>query len=57
MYGIEDDAGNINYFNAGVLFGAIDVALFVIVIGGFLGVTMATGRSRRASGGCAAPKR
>jgi uncharacterized ion transporter superfamily protein YfcC len=26
-----------------VLFGAIDVALFIIVIGGFLGVTMATG--------------
>ena len=27
----------------GVLFGAIDVALFIIVIGGFLGVTMQTG--------------
>jgi uncharacterized ion transporter superfamily protein YfcC len=43
LYGIEDEAGNINYYNSGVLFGAIDVALFIIVIGGFLGVTMATG--------------
>ena len=43
LYGIEDDKGNINYYNSGVLFGAIDVALFIIVIGGFLGVTMRTG--------------
>jgi len=43
LYGIEDEAGNINYYNSGALFGAIDVALFIIVIGGFLGVTMATG--------------
>jgi uncharacterized ion transporter superfamily protein YfcC len=43
MYGIEDEAGNINYYNSGSLFGAIDVALFIIVIGGFLGVTMRTG--------------
>jgi uncharacterized ion transporter superfamily protein YfcC len=43
LYGIEDDQGNINYYNSGVLFGAIDVALFIIVIGGFLGVTMKTG--------------
>jgi uncharacterized ion transporter superfamily protein YfcC len=43
LYGIEDEAGNINYYNSGVLFGAIDVALFIIVIGGFLGVTMQTG--------------
>jgi uncharacterized ion transporter superfamily protein YfcC len=43
LYGIENDEGNINYYNSGVLFGAIDVALFIIVIGGFLGVTMATG--------------
>jgi uncharacterized ion transporter superfamily protein YfcC len=43
LYGIEDDQGNINYYNSGVLFGAIDVALFIIVIGGFLGITMATG--------------
>ncbi len=43
LYGIEDAKGNINYYNEGVLFGAIDVALFIIVIGGFLGVTMRTG--------------
>jgi uncharacterized ion transporter superfamily protein YfcC len=43
LYGIENDKGNINYYNSGTLFGAIDVALFIIVIGGFLGVTMNTG--------------
>lgn len=43
LYGIEDDTGNISYYNTGALFGAIDVALFIIVIGGFLGVTMRTG--------------
>jgi uncharacterized ion transporter superfamily protein YfcC len=43
LYGIEDAKGNINYYNSGFLFGAIDVALFIIVIGGFLGVTMQTG--------------
>ena len=35
--------GNINYYNSGTLFGAIDIALFILVIGGFLGVTMKTG--------------
>lgn len=43
LYGIQDSKGNINYYNSGSLFGAIDVALFIIVIGGFLGVTMRTG--------------
>jgi uncharacterized ion transporter superfamily protein YfcC len=43
MYGIEDDTGNVDVWNYGELFGAIDVALFVLVIGGFLGVTMKTG--------------
>jgi uncharacterized ion transporter superfamily protein YfcC len=43
LYGIEDQTGNINYYNSGTLFGAIDIALFIIVIGGFLGVTMKTG--------------
>src|SRR6188768_1432965 len=43
LYGIENNKGNINYYNTGTLFGAIDVALFIIVIGGFLGVTMRTG--------------
>src|SRR6478672_166579 len=43
MYGIQDDTGNISYWNTGELFGAIDVAMFIIIIGGFLGVTMKTG--------------
>jgi uncharacterized ion transporter superfamily protein YfcC len=43
LYGIEGKRGQINYYNSGFLFGAIDVALFIIVIGGFLGVTMRTG--------------
>jgi uncharacterized ion transporter superfamily protein YfcC len=43
LYGIENDKGNINYYNSGSLFGAIDIALFILVIGGFLGVTMKTG--------------
>ena len=43
MYGIEDKKGNISPYNTGALFGAIDVALFILVIGGFLGVTMKTG--------------
>ncbi|HEX5015029.1 MAG TPA: YfcC family protein [Candidatus Limnocylindrales bacterium] len=43
LYGIEGADGSISYYNSGELFGAIDVALFVLVIGGFLGVTMQTG--------------
>ena len=43
MYGIESDTGNVDVWNTGVLFGAIDVAMFVLIIGGFLGVTMKTG--------------
>jgi len=43
LYGIEDAKGNINYYNSGSLFGAIDIALFILVIGGFLGITMKTG--------------
>jgi uncharacterized ion transporter superfamily protein YfcC len=43
LYGVENTAGNINYYNSGSLFGAIDIALFILVIGGFLGVTMKTG--------------
>src|SRR3954469_2003682 len=43
LYGIENSKGQISYYNSGFLFGAIDVALFIIVIGGFLGVTMRTG--------------
>jgi len=44
LYGVEDPAtGTIDVYNEGSLFGAIDVALFILVIGGFIGVTMRTG--------------
>ncbi|MFL5774937.1 MAG: YfcC family protein [Chloroflexota bacterium] len=44
LYGIESaEDGSISIWNSGELFGAIDVALFILVIGGFLGVTMQTG--------------
>lgn len=43
MYGIEAADRSISVWNEGVLFGAIDVALFILVIGGFLGVTMQSG--------------
>ena len=43
LYGIEAEDGSIDVWNSGELFGAIDVALFILVIGGFLGVTMQTG--------------
>jgi uncharacterized ion transporter superfamily protein YfcC len=43
LYGIEAEDGSISFYNSGELFGAIDVALFILVIGGFLGVTMKTG--------------
>ncbi len=44
LYGIEDPTtGNIDVFNEGTLFGAIDVALFILVIGGFLAITMKSG--------------
>jgi len=43
-YGIKSpEDGSISVYNSGELFGAIDVALFILVIGGFLGVTMKTG--------------
>jgi uncharacterized ion transporter superfamily protein YfcC len=35
LYGIEDpETGNVDVFNSGSLFSAIDVALFILVIGG-----------------------
>ena len=43
MYGLEGEDGTISVYNVGALYGAIDVALFVLVIGGFLAMTMATG--------------
>jgi uncharacterized ion transporter superfamily protein YfcC len=51
LYGIESaEDGSISVWNSGELFGAIDVALFIIVIGGFLGVTMKTGAIQGAIG-------
>ena len=41
--GIEGEDGSVSVYNWGGLYGAIDVALFVLIIGGFLGMTMATG--------------
>src|SRR3954447_3134380 len=44
LYGVEDPAtGNVDVYNSGSLFGAIDVALFILVIGGFIAITMKTG--------------
>ena len=43
LYGIEGEDGSVSVWNSGELFGAIDVALFILIIGGFLGVTMKTG--------------
>jgi uncharacterized ion transporter superfamily protein YfcC len=51
LYGIEAEDGSISFYNSGELFGAIDVALFVLVIGGFLGVTMKTGAIQGGIGG------
>ena len=42
-YGIQAADGNVSPYNTGTLYGAINVALFVLVIGGFLGLTMKTG--------------
>jgi uncharacterized ion transporter superfamily protein YfcC len=42
-YGIQAEDGTISVYNFGELYGAIDVAFFVLVIGGFLAITMATG--------------
>src|SRR5512136_2147301 len=43
MYGVQDRSGNVNVYNSGDLYGAIDVAMFILMIGGFLGVTRKTG--------------
>src|SRR5262252_132195 len=42
-YGIQAADGSVSPYNSGTLYGAINVALFVLVIGGFLGLTMRTG--------------
>ena len=43
LYGSKTRRGTSASGTTGSLFGAIDVALFIIIIGGFLGVTMKTG--------------
>ena len=43
MFGIQGDDGSVSVYNSGGLYGAIDVALFVLIIGGFLGITMSSG--------------
>jgi uncharacterized ion transporter superfamily protein YfcC len=43
IYGIQNAEGNVDPDNIGTLYGAINVALFVLVIGGCLGLTMKTG--------------
>jgi uncharacterized ion transporter superfamily protein YfcC len=43
MYGILGADGQVSPYAEGALYGAIGVALFVLMIGGFLGVTMRSG--------------
>jgi uncharacterized ion transporter superfamily protein YfcC len=43
MFGIQGEDGSVSVYNSGELYGAIDVALFVLIIGGFLGITMSSG--------------
>ncbi|NTU84253.1 MAG: YfcC family protein [Chloroflexales bacterium] len=43
MYGIQAEDGSVDPYNTGSLYGAIDVALFILIIGGFLGIAMKTG--------------
>jgi uncharacterized ion transporter superfamily protein YfcC len=43
MYGIQAPDGNVNTYNEGALYGAINIALFILMIGGFIGITMKTG--------------
>jgi len=45
MYGIQDETGNVMCGTTASCSGAIDVAMFVLIIGGFLGVTMKTAPS------------
>ena len=43
MYGIKGEDGLVDPYNFGTLYGAIDVGLFIMIIGGFLGISMKTG--------------
>src|SRR5829696_6746096 len=47
LYGIEDETGNISFWNYGELFGAIDVALFIAINAGIARVvTSMAGREK-----------
>ena len=43
LYGIEDEAGTVQAYNTGGLFGSAEIFLFVLVMGAFIAVTMKTG--------------
>ncbi len=44
LYGIQDTAtGQVGPFNSGVMFGSVQVFLFILAIGGFMTVVFATG--------------
>src|SRR6476660_7466432 len=43
LYGIEAADGSVTVWNSGELFGAIDVAMFILVIGGIVGEAIKTG--------------
>jgi uncharacterized ion transporter superfamily protein YfcC len=43
MYGIKDAEGTSMSHNEGALYGADRMAMFILMIGGFLGITMKTG--------------
>ena len=44
LYGIQDPAtGQVGPFNSGIMFGSVQVFLFILAIGGFMTVVFATG--------------
>ena len=43
MYGLKGEDGSIDLDHTGTLYGAINIALYILVIGGFLFVAMETG--------------
>jgi len=42
-YGIQNGDGYVGAYEEGALYGAINIAFFILMIGGFIGVTMKTG--------------
>jgi uncharacterized ion transporter superfamily protein YfcC len=44
LYGIQDpETGQVGPFNSGLMFGSVSVFLFILAIGGFMAVVLATG--------------